>query len=234
MVDSINPKNNTGSPDDPIEPNTSRGDEKPVSDLGAGGGFYRGFDQPDPVKVNLAGAHQDFVPGPKKPPVGILEEIVRDEPEEPDLPPKTETETPNLGEIIQDTIEPAEKPEPPKHVPAAPMPVKPMKLRVPINWKPVLAVFVSGIILAAVTGAGSFFGFGFYYDSKINSKEDELKNLETEKNNLGVAPKALELPAQEVPTPSAPAPAEPEEPAPAQPEPVIQQPQPETPPTGSG
>lgn len=207
------------------EKNPKNEDEKPLSDLSSGGrGFYSGFDKPDPMKVNLAGAHEDFVAAAK--PIGTIDHpTMITEEREPE--PMSKPVEPKPMAPMPETI------ETPKPVETAPVkPPKPAKPPVVINWRAVMFIFVGGILGAGIFGAASYFGSGYYYHNKLDAKQTDLNNLETQKQSLEVVPKALEPTVQEVPESSAPTPAVTPTPAPQEEEPIQQEPT--TPTTGQG
>jgi len=194
--------------------------EKPVSELGVKDGFYRGFDRPDPVKVNLAGDHKEFTPSPpflnkdttEEEPAVLYEdqsEIIVPEEADKGVSPSTVNQ---------------KKPEPED------MPTKPQKKSEPVNIKLHLMIFGGGLIGACLLGGAVYFGAGYYYKGKIDVLKNELADLGSEKSNLEIAPEPLQLPIKVVPESNASAPVE----TPVVEQEPIEQEQPEIPETGNG
>ena len=226
MVDSINPKNENKHSDDTVEVPAQSVGEEPISELSGGNSFYHGFNRPDPIKVNLAGEHKEFEPGSQpnvseKPMVPRpLEENVPLKVDDEKVPERKEKDNPPLPEAVEikQADKPQEKPKEPEK-PRVHMPVKAAKPKEKIKWRNIFIILGGGVAAAVMLGLIVYFGFGYYYGSKINDKEADLDSIQTEKNNLETPPAALELPKVETPASSAPTPAAPVAP-PAQTEPI--------------
>lgn len=157
---------------DTINPNTNEPD---VPD----NRFYGGFDKPEETKINLAD-------GQAQPTAASMEPV-------PSAP------------VEQQPVAP--QPVAPQHPIADVAPVAPTEVKHTsytnsadmINWRGVLVIAASGLLVTALVCVGIYFGVNAMNDTKLTEQQARLDNINKELTALKETPTPLTLPASETP-----------------------------------
>jgi hypothetical protein len=176
MVDTINQDN--------TQTDTQADKEAPAQSADPENRFYGGFTKPDETSINLADGLQSQTPG--------LDTSVSPLPEDITPPPISEVAPVAPPQVSEVTVPVA---------PKEPKQISYVNTGEAINWRGVLVISATGLLVTAILGAGLYFGISLTNNKNLEDQQAEYERLQGELTNLKRNPVSLELPQTETPPP---------------------------------